>query len=56
LLAAADSLSEFAERGRPTHGGIRELTALSPYLIRYRIAGDTVFILRVRHGAQRPNR
>jgi hypothetical protein len=28
--------------------------AVPPYLIRYRIAGDTVFILRIRHGARRP--
>lgn len=54
LVEAADSLADFAERGRPRPQGGRELAALPPYLIRYRIAGDTVFILRIRHGAQRP--
>jgi len=52
LLAAADSLEEFAERGRPIDEGRRELTIIRPYLIRYRVAGDAVFILRIRHAAQ----
>jgi toxin ParE1/3/4 len=51
-VQATDSLADFAERGRPRPHGGRELAALPPYLIRYRIAGDTVFILRIRHGAQ----
>ena len=52
LLDSANSLGEFAERGRPIEGGRRELTIIRPYLIRYRVASDTVFILRIRHGAQ----
>jgi addiction module RelE/StbE family toxin len=54
LVQAGDSLAEFAERGRPRLQGGRELVVVRPYLIRYRIAGDVVFILRVRHGARRP--
>lgn len=52
LLAAADDLSEHAERGRPIGKGRRELAVVWPYLIRYRIDGDVVYILRIRHGAQ----
>lgn len=52
LLAAADSLEEFGDRGRPVSGGRRELLTIRPYLIRYRIAGDVVYILRIRHAAQ----
>jgi plasmid stabilization system protein ParE len=29
---------------------LRELTLVHPYIIRYRIAGDHVRVLRVRHG------
>jgi plasmid stabilization system protein ParE len=57
LLAAGDSLASFPHRGRPVRGtAMRELVTVSPYIIRYRIAGDTVIILRVRHGARRPTR
>lgn len=52
LLEAADDLSEYAERGRPIGNGRREFAIVWPYLIRYRIDGDAVYILRVRHGAQ----
>ncbi len=51
LLEAAESLSEFSDRGRPIDGN-RELTVIRPYIIRYRVARDAVFILRVRHGAR----
>ena len=54
ILAAAENLAERAERGRPIGKGRRELTIVWPYLIRYRIAGDAVLILRIRHGARRP--
>lgn len=54
LIAAADSLSEFPDRGRPIANGRRELTIIWPYLLRYRVAGDIAYILRIRHGAQRP--
>jgi len=32
--------------------GLRELTIIHPYLIRYRVRNDTVLVLRIRHGAQ----
>ena len=53
LVVAAASLAELAERGRSVAEGRRELAAVYPYLIRYRVAGDVVFILRIRHGARR---
>jgi toxin ParE1/3/4 len=51
LLAAGDDLVTFPNRGRSVPGTtLRELTVIYPYIIRYRIAGDQVRILRVRHG------
>jgi addiction module RelE/StbE family toxin len=55
LIEASDSLVHFCHRGRPVAGTtMRELVAIHPYVIRYRIVRDEVRILRVRHGAQRP--
>lgn len=53
LRAAGDSLNEFADRGRPA-GRYRELAVIYPYVLRYRLVGDQVAILRVRHGKRRP--
>lgn len=53
LGAAANGLIDYPERGRPIGRGRRELTIISPYLIRYRLDGDTVVILPIRHGARR---
>lgn len=44
----------FAEKGRPAIHGTRELTTVKPYLIRYTVAGDRVYIIRIRHAARRP--
>ena len=55
LKSAAQSLELHADRGRPFRGGRRELVVIRPYLIRYRIVGDDVVILRIRHGARRPD-
>lgn len=54
LIAAADSLTELPERGRPAATGRREVVSIWPYVIRYQVIGDRVVILRVRHGSQRP--
>ncbi len=35
---------------------MREQVTAYPYIIRYRIDGDKVYILRVRHGARRPTK
>ena len=53
LRQAGDSLREFPHRGRPAPQGRRELLSVWPYIIRYRVVGDTVFILDVRHMRQR---
>ena len=54
LERAGDSLASFPERGRPAKRGIRELTLIYPYVIRYRVRRDSVEIVRIKHGAQRP--
>jgi len=54
IQVRVESLAEFPESGRPGRvEGTRELVIHStPYIAAYRIAGDTVRILRVLHGAQ----
>ena len=52
LIEVADSLAEFSERGRDVGSGRREMTTVWPYVLRYRVEGDAVIILRVRHGAR----
>jgi len=54
LKAAGDSPALFAERGRPSGRGTRELTLVKPYIIRYRVAEDRVYVVTVRHAARRP--
>ncbi|MBV9747876.1 MAG: type II toxin-antitoxin system RelE/ParE family toxin [Acetobacteraceae bacterium] len=54
LKTAGDSLAQFELRGRLVGGNLRELTVVYPYIIRYRISGDTIRILRVRHGMRQP--
>jgi toxin ParE1/3/4 len=55
LVSAALSLEQAPERGRPISGDRRELAIIPPYLIRYRIYGDIVRVLELRHGARRPD-
>ncbi len=53
LVAACDRLEYLPERGRPgLVPGTRELVALWPYIIVYRVAPEGVQILRIWHGAQ----
>ncbi len=55
LIAAGETLAHFPYRGRLVPGtAMRELTAVHRYIIRYEIVQDEVWILRVRHAAQRP--
>jgi len=53
LWAAGQGLSEKPERGKPTASGMRELTTVRPYLIRYYVRENRVVIAEVRHGARR---
>jgi toxin ParE1/3/4 len=52
LIELADSLAEFPDRGRDAGDGRREMTSVWPYILRYRVEGDRVIILRIRHGAR----
>ncbi|MDP5279760.1 type II toxin-antitoxin system RelE/ParE family toxin [Sphingomonas sp. DG1-23] len=52
LIAVADSLSEYPERGRDSGHGRREMTTVWAYVLRYRVDGDAVIILRSLHGAR----
>ena len=55
LVAAAEDLAENPDRGRKVDPGRRELSLIRPYLIRYRVEDEAVFILRIRHAARRPD-
>lgn len=53
LTLAVDGLATFPNRGRPgLVAGTRELVSVWPYVVVYRVHGDTVRVLRVWHGAQ----
>lgn len=52
IIFVVDSLSEFPDRGRPVESGLREVTTLVPYIVRYRITGKNVEIIRIRHSAR----
>jgi plasmid stabilization system protein ParE len=55
LLDAGDGLAHFPLRGHSVAGtDMRELVSVRPYIIRYRVLGDEVIILRIRHASQRP--
>jgi len=54
LIAAGDRLDEFPDVGRAIRSPLREFRTVFPYVIRYRIDGEVVTVLRVRHGARRP--
>lgn len=52
LIDVADSLAVFPDRGRHAGNGLREMTTVWPYILRYRVEAGRVIVLRVRHGAQ----
>lgn len=55
LRDEGNGLVNFPHRGRPVPGStMRELVSAYPYVIRYRIDGDSVVILRIRHTSRRP--
>lgn len=54
LTNLGNALADFPHRGRPSGDGLRELTTVPPYILRYEVLGDRVTILRVRHGARNP--
>lgn len=52
LIEAAESLGEFPAKGRSIGKGLRQWSLISPYLIRYVIDGQNVYIIDIVHGAQ----
>ncbi|MGL4314599.1 MAG: type II toxin-antitoxin system RelE/ParE family toxin [Sphingomonas sp.] len=52
LIEVADSLADFPNRGPDAGGGLREMTTVWPYILRYRVEAERVIILRIRHGAR----
>lgn len=53
IVAACDRLEYLPERGRlGLKPGTRELVAMWPYVIVYRVTPDAVEILEIWHGAQ----
>ena len=52
LLHLADGLADFPHRGRDAGDGRREMSIVWPYVLRYRVEGDTVYILRIRHSSR----
>jgi len=52
LIEVANSLSEFSDRGREAPNGMREMTIVWPYVLRYRVEAERLVILRIRHGAR----
>jgi toxin ParE1/3/4 len=52
LLALADSLAEFPDRGRLGPAGTREMTIVPPYIVRYKVYEERVSILQIWHGAR----
>ncbi len=53
LFTAGASLADHPERGRMSTQGRREVVAVPPYVLRYRVVGDVVVIGSVPHGARR---
>ncbi len=54
LIDCGNSLSVFPNRGRPTSAGQRQMTNVPPYILTYVVEDGDVFIVQIRHGAQRP--
>lgn len=52
LIAAVESLAEHPHRGRPVGQDIRELVAIRPYLVVYKVTPEGVTVLHIKHGAQ----
>ncbi len=55
LVATVESLAQHPERGRPIVQGVRELVAIRPYIVIYRVPPQGIRIAHTKHGAQRPD-
>jgi plasmid stabilization system protein ParE len=57
IREVGNGLVNFPHRGRMVpRTTMREVMSSYPYIIRYRIVGDEIVILRVRHMARRPTK
>lgn len=54
IIDLTDSLETMPDRGRLIRSGVRELTSIRPYVIRYAVLSNEVRILSVRHSALKP--
>lgn len=59
VLGLAESLEQFLDRGRtsPVDPATRELVGRfgsGAFILRYRVLGDTVLVVQVRHSNERP--
>lgn len=54
IIEAVDSLAEAPERGKPAGPRHRELIVGS-YIVRYRVDGSIINVVRIRHAARRPD-
>ena len=52
LITAVESLAEHPHRGRHVGQDIREMVAIRPYLVVYKVTTEGVMILHIKHGAQ----
>jgi len=55
LFTLGESLADFPRRGRPAADGTREMVTVPPFVLRYEVDGERVFILPIRHGARQPS-
>jgi plasmid stabilization system protein ParE len=55
LVGTVESLAAHPKRGRIVRGEVRELVVVAPYIVRYRVTAQAVEVIRIRHGAQRPD-
>jgi toxin ParE1/3/4 len=54
LITTVESLADQPLRGRALYGEVREIVAVTPSVVRYRVKGGAVQIIRIKHGAQEP--
>jgi len=54
LVDSTESLAAFTDRGRLIRPSVRELTHVSPYVVRYVVLPGEVRIMWIRHSARRP--
>ena len=54
LVDLGESLAIFPNRSRARSNDVREMPSVPPYILRYRVIGDFVVIVDIRHNRRRP--